>query len=112
MTLGGSQVLPSDACGRGPEQFSFENTPFMLWQRSRSPLRIFSMNSGKLLSAGPEKTKSIHSRFLTNSWPIGASQLAPPITITALGLAAFNLLAIAIEETVWVNIEVKPTISD
>ena len=54
----------------------------------------------------------MHPTLRIISWPIGASQLAPPTTIVRSGRAAFRRCAIAKVATFCWNIEVKPTIAD
>ncbi len=83
----------------------------MRWRPSRSPASVSRTNSGKDLSAGPENAKSIASTWSTISRPIGASQFAPPITMTASGFLALIRRARAKLATFCANIDVKPTMS-
>src|ERR1700734_2418223 len=77
----------------------------------KRPSRNASTNSGKLLSASPEHTKSIKwkDRWVCN--PIASSQFAPPNTMDIFGNSALIRLAKARHATCCENVDVNPTTS-
>ena len=83
----------------------------MRWAGPRFPSVTQRRNSGKVCRAGPEKRKSSWSAWAASVAPIGVSQLAPPITVSAAGLRSLITRAIARLGTVWANIELNPTTS-
>ncbi len=83
---------------------------FELVALSTSPSRTWLTNRGKVTRDGPEKTKSTASTFFAMTAPIGASQFAPPITVTTAGFLALIRRARANDATFCWNIDVAATI--